>query len=305
MRAQIMHRRHRRRSRSRSAGRRRLRHDVLDDAGDRVGGAAGRERHQHGDRPGRGSPATFRQGCRPRGRRRGSPRRERARTSWVLPGRRVLDAAVISSHGSLAGFHPFPGRPARRGARRATLRYRSPLTTPISGRDAMSGETERRTVLKAGAALAAASVLPAAQELNAGAHGLHSARPRLQQERRQGPAGAALSAGRPGGRFRRCCRCTAAWNNKDRTDGQNTALDLANSGIVVLSIDFRNAPEAQPSGLAAGHINYSVALAQGAGRRVRQQRRPGRRLRHLERRPAGAAPRDPARRSALSCAAAR
>ena len=51
-----------------------------------------------------------------------------------------------------------------------------------------------------------------------------------------------------------------AWNYKDRTDGQNTALDLAAAGWlkaharefgsspervgVVLSIDFRNAPEA-------------------------------------------------------------
>src|SRR5574339_109796 len=35
-----------------------------------------------------------------------------------------------------------------------------------------------------------------------------------------------------------------AWNSKDRTDGQNTALDLCASGIVVLSIEFRNAPEA-------------------------------------------------------------
>jgi acetyl esterase len=35
-----------------------------------------------------------------------------------------------------------------------------------------------------------------------------------------------------------------AWNDKDRTDGQNTALDLAEAGIVVLAIEFRNAPEA-------------------------------------------------------------
>src|SRR5271169_324249 len=30
-----------------------------------------------------------------------------------------------------------------------------------------------------------------------------------------------------------------AWNNKNRTDGQNTALDLVSAGIVVLAIDFR------------------------------------------------------------------
>lgn len=48
-----------------------------------------------------------------------------------------------------------------------------------------------------------------------------------------------------------------AWNNKDRTDGQNNALDLAAAGIVVLSIDFRNAPEAPyPASLA--DINYAI-----------------------------------------------
>ena len=29
-----------------------------------------------------------------------------------------------------------------------------------------------------------------------------------------------------------------AWNNKERTDGQQTAMDLVSSGIVVLSIEF-------------------------------------------------------------------
>ena len=48
-----------------------------------------------------------------------------------------------------------------------------------------------------------------------------------------------------------------AWNGKDRTDGQNTALDLAESGIVVLAIDFRNAPEARyPASLQ--DINYGI-----------------------------------------------
>src|SRR5271166_762499 len=48
-----------------------------------------------------------------------------------------------------------------------------------------------------------------------------------------------------------------AWNNKDRTDGQNAALDIAAAGIVVLAIDFRNAPEA-PYPASLQDINYGI-----------------------------------------------
>src|SRR6516164_8705208 len=48
-----------------------------------------------------------------------------------------------------------------------------------------------------------------------------------------------------------------AWNNKNRTDGQNTALDLASAGIVVLAIDSRNAPEA-PYPASLQDINYGI-----------------------------------------------
>jgi acetyl esterase len=48
-----------------------------------------------------------------------------------------------------------------------------------------------------------------------------------------------------------------AWNNKNRTDGQNTALDLVSAGIVVLAIDFRNAPEA-PYPASLQDINYGT-----------------------------------------------
>lgn len=48
-----------------------------------------------------------------------------------------------------------------------------------------------------------------------------------------------------------------AWNSKDRTDGQQTALDLVSAGIVVLSIEFRNAPEA-PYPASLQDINYGI-----------------------------------------------
>jgi acetyl esterase/lipase len=48
-----------------------------------------------------------------------------------------------------------------------------------------------------------------------------------------------------------------AWNEKDRTDGQNASLNLATAGIVVLAIDFRNAPEA-PYPASLQDINYGI-----------------------------------------------
>jgi acetyl esterase/lipase len=103
---------------------------------------------------------------------------------------------------------------------------------------------KRRELLQAGGAIFGAAMLPAAARAQAGApyefvvkdivyH--RDTKPRLArlyQPAGSGPFPAVLQV--HGG----------AWNNKDRTDGQNVALDLAAAGIVVLAIDFRNAPEA-------------------------------------------------------------
>ena len=47
------------------------------------------------------------------------------------------------------------------------------------------------------------------------------------------------------------------WNNKDRRDGEQTAMDFVSRGIVVLSIEFRNAPEA-PYPASLQDINYGI-----------------------------------------------
>lgn len=57
-----------------------------------------------------------------------------------------------------------------------------------------------------------------------------------------------------------------AWNTKDRTDGQHASMDLAAAGIVVMSIDFRNAPEA-PYPASLQDINFAFRwLKANAGR---------------------------------------
>src|SRR5262249_1512944 len=124
----------------------------------------------------------------------------------------------------------------------------------------MTGETERRRVLKAGAASVGASMLPGAAQAQGAAAAGHEFMvkdivysksggkerlARLYQPAGAGPFPAVLQV--HGG----------AWNNKDRTDGQNTALDLCEAGIVVLSIDFRNAPGA-PSPASLQDINYGI-----------------------------------------------
>ncbi|HUI94358.1 MAG TPA: alpha/beta hydrolase [Xanthobacteraceae bacterium] len=127
----------------------------------------------------------------------------------------------------------------------------------------MTSQPQRRAVLQAGAALLGAAMLPAASAQAEGiaadtaghefmvkdlVYQTHGGKPRLArlyQPAGRGPFPAVLQV--HGG----------AWNNKDRTDGQNTALDLAEAGIVVLSIDFRNAPEA-PYPASLQDINYGI-----------------------------------------------
>src|ERR1700722_16749544 len=118
---------------------------------------------------------------------------------------------------------------------------------------------DRRKLMTAGAAALGAALLPAgaARAQTSGAHeflvkdivynssGGKDRLARLYQPAGTGPFPAVLQV--HGG----------AWNSKDRTDGQNVSLDLAKAGIVVLAIDFRNAPEA-PYPASLQDINYGI-----------------------------------------------
>ena len=123
----------------------------------------------------------------------------------------------------------------------------------------MTDALKRRTILQAGAAILGAGMLPAdaARAQRSGGYefvvkdivyqrsGGKDRLARLYQPAGTGPFPAVLQV--HGG----------AWNNKDRTDGQNTSLDLAEAGIVVLAIDFRNAGEA-PYPASLQDINYGI-----------------------------------------------
>src|ERR1700722_19203859 len=122
----------------------------------------------------------------------------------------------------------------------------------------MTVELRRRTLLQTGAAVIGGAILPVTARAEGGTayeftvkdivyhrDGDKQRLARLYQPAGTGPFPAVLQV--HGG----------AWNNKDRTDGQNTALDLAEAGIVVLAIDFRNAPEA-PYPASLQDINYGI-----------------------------------------------
>jgi len=126
----------------------------------------------------------------------------------------------------------------------------------------MTGNLGRRGVLQAGAAMLGVAALPAlaqapktpdgkaayeftVKDIVYQRGGDKARLARLYQPSGSGPFPAVLQI--HGG----------AWTNKNRTDGQNTALDLAAAGIVVLSIDFRNSPEA-PYPASLQDINYGI-----------------------------------------------
>jgi acetyl esterase/lipase len=128
----------------------------------------------------------------------------------------------------------------------------------------MTGNLGRRGVLQAGATMLGAAMMPGTvlaqaqkdpasktgyeflvKDLVYQRNGDKARLARLYQPSGSGPFPAVLQV--HGG----------AWSNKNRTDGQNTALDLAAAGIVVLSIDFRNSPEA-PYPASLQDINLGI-----------------------------------------------
>ncbi len=124
--------------------------------------------------------------------------------------------------------------------------------------DDMSNDLGRRSVLQAGALALGAAMMPRTvsaqanksyeflvKDLTYNTSGGKTRMARLYQPAGNGPFPAVLQV--HGG----------AWSNKDRTDGQNTALDLVAAGIVVLSIDFRNSGEA-PYPASLQDINYGI-----------------------------------------------
>jgi acetyl esterase len=127
----------------------------------------------------------------------------------------------------------------------------------------MTTELKRRTLLKAGATMLGGAMLPtvsARAQGNSGGNAAYEFMVRDLVYQRSGGVERLARLYQPAGsgQFPALLQVHGgAWNNKDRTDGQNTALDLAEAGIVVLSIEFRNAPEA-PYPASLQDINYGI-----------------------------------------------
>ena len=123
----------------------------------------------------------------------------------------------------------------------------------------MTTGLRRRELLRIGAAVVGGAMLPAASA-HAQGNGAHEFMVKDIVYRRDGDKQRLARLYQPSGSgpFPAILQVHGgAWNSKDRTDGQNTALDLAEAGIVVLSIDFRNAPEA-PYPASLQDINYGI-----------------------------------------------
>jgi acetyl esterase len=146
------------------------------------------------------------------------------------------------------------------GSIRATLTQKPARSERLAIREAdVTTGLRRRDLIQGGAAILGGTMLPmaAARAQQTPAHefmvkdlvyrrdGDRRFLARLYQPAGPGPFPALLQV--HGG----------AWNHKNRTDGQNAALDLAGAGIVVLSIEFRNAPEA-PYPASLQDINYGI-----------------------------------------------
>jgi len=123
----------------------------------------------------------------------------------------------------------------------------------------MTTGLKRRQLLQAGAAVLGGAMLPATA-LPAEQNGTHEFLVKDIVYRRDGDKERLARLYQPAGTgpFPAVLQVHGgAWNDKDRTDGQNTSLDLAEAGIVVLAIDFRNAPEA-PYPASLQDINYGI-----------------------------------------------
>jgi acetyl esterase len=123
----------------------------------------------------------------------------------------------------------------------------------------MTSGLKRRDLIQAGTAIIGAAALPIASA-RAQANAAHEFMVKDLVYRRDGDRKFLARLYQPAGTgpFPALLQVHGgAWNNKDRTDGQNAALDLAAAGIVVLAIDFRNAGDA-PYPASLQDINYGI-----------------------------------------------
>jgi acetyl esterase len=146
-----------------------------------------------------------------------------------------------------------------------------PIVSPVAqaARKRPIGERNvtiaRRRFLQAGATLAGAALAAPSSVLAQGSGGLEgrTAFPFLVKDvvyQQQGGKARLARVFQPAGTgpFPTILKIHGGgWNDKDRTDGQAVCMELVNSGILVVAIDFRNAGEA-PYPAALQDINYAI-----------------------------------------------